>query len=239
MKNKAGELTSLDYLFIKAKRQSISQNLTDVNYSLQNKFNLLKMIMNYSVDFDVNTDIEMQGLENRDIKDSPYIESLKLNYDLAKAKIKIEKSNLLPDLSFNYFLGTNFYNSSKFYHGFEAGISIPLFFKSQKAKVEASRIASMACKNRTEFETGMLETRQTSLINTRKNLGELINYFNNEGQKLYNEIIRNARVSFENGEIDYFKYSNNIETALQIKLDYLDNLVKYTDVTLELKYLTK
>jgi hypothetical protein len=46
-------------------------------------------------------------------------------------------------------------------------------------------------------------------------------------------------LSFENGMIDYTKFAASIETALQIKLDYFDNVFKYNQATLELNYLSE
>jgi cobalt-zinc-cadmium resistance protein CzcA len=51
--------------------------------------------------------------------------------------------------------------------------------------------------------------------------------------------MRTAKLSFENGEIDFYKFATSTETALQIKLDYLNNLTNYNKVTLELIYLSK
>ena len=77
------------------------------------------------------------------------------------------------------------------------------------------------------------------MLNTHFKLKELINYYNETGDKLYNEIYRTAKLSFENGEIDYLKFVTSIETALRIRLDYLNNLIDYNNVTLELNYLSK
>lgn len=66
-----------------------------------------------------------------------------------------------------------------------------------------------------------------------------MDYYNQTGGNLYNEIIRAARLSFENGEIDFLKFATSTETALQIRLDYLNNLINYTNVTLDLNYISK
>jgi cobalt-zinc-cadmium resistance protein CzcA len=67
---------------------------------------------------------------------------------------------------------------------------------------------------------------------------ELLDLYDTSGSKLVNEIFRTAQLSFENGMIDYTRFAASIETALQIKLDYFDNVMKYTEITLELNYLS-
>jgi hypothetical protein len=54
---------------------------------------------------------------------------------------------------------------------------------------------------------------------------------------LHDEIIRAAFKSYQSGEIDLFKFTNSYENAVQIKLDYLDNVFRYNSIILEQKYL--
>ena len=74
------------------------------------------------------------------------------------------------------------------------------------------------------------------LMNAHLKFRERLNYYNGEGSHLYDEITRTARISFNAGEIDFFRFAASMETALQIKLDYLDNLQEYNRVTLMLNY---
>ena len=80
------------------------------------------------------------------------------------------------------------------------------------------------------------------LIASGKNVNEykeLLELHDTSGNRLVNEIFRTAQLSFENGMIDYTKFAASIETALQIKLDYFDNVFKYNQATLELNYLSE
>ena len=96
-----------------------------------------------------------------------------------------------------------------------------------------------ATKNLTEYEIELLKVKQKELLSSHLKLKELIDYYNETGGNLYNEITRTATLSFENGEIDFLKFATSTETALQIRLDYLNNLLNYTNVTLELNYISK
>lgn len=83
---------------------------------------------------------------------------LRLQNNYNEAVIKIEKNKMLPDLSLNYFTGTNSYEKARYYHGFQVGLAIPLFFGSQKSKIESSRIYLNAYQLITENEI-VLENR--------------------------------------------------------------------------------
>jgi len=239
VRNSKGDITNLDLLTIKAKQQQVKNQLNEIKYNLENSIAKLKTLMGYDSSFVVSPEITVLPLAEKAIESSSYFLWLKNQEALSIANISIEKNKLMPDISFNYFLGTNSYENAQRYHGFEAGISIPIFFNAQKAKIKASKFAMNATKNLAEYEIDLLKVKQKELLSSHLKLKELIDYYNEIGGNLYNEITRTARLSFENGEIDFLKFATSTETALQIRLDYLNNLINYTNVTLELNYISK
>jgi cobalt-zinc-cadmium resistance protein CzcA len=40
------------------------------------------------------------------------------------------------------------------------------------------------------------------------------------------------------GEIDFFRFVMSIENALELKINYLENVAKFNQVALEINYLT-
>ncbi|MDD4778376.1 MAG: TolC family protein, partial [Fermentimonas sp.] len=237
LSNRTGSMSNLDLLNISAKQQQISLRLKGVRYNIDNTYKQLKNLMGYDSSFVVSPEIRVIDLTNRLINSTPYYQLLRNREALSAANIGVEKKRLLPDISFDYFLGTNFFDQSRYYHGFEAGLSIPIFAGAQRAKIKAARLAMDATHYFSEYEIQLLEIKQVNLLNSHMRLKEQLDYFNNTGSQLYDEIFRAAGLSFENGEIDFFRYATSIETALQIKLDYLNNLLEYSRVTLELNYL--
>ena len=239
LRNSKGDISNLDLLNIKAKRQQIKQQLSEIKYGIDNSYSKLKTRLGSAENFYVSKEIPTLNYIDINIENTAYAKWLRMNDELGNSQIGIEKNKLLPDFSFNYFLGTNNFENAKYYHGFEAGIAIPLFFNAQKSKIKASKIALNANKYFSEYEIELLKNKQKELLNSQLKLKELIEYYNESGGKLYDEISRTAGLSFENGEIDFFKFATSIETALQIKFDHLSNLMNYNNVTLELNYLTK
>ncbi len=239
LRNSKGDISNLDLLNIKAKRQQIKQQLNETRYNFHNTYSKLKLLMGYDSSFVVSEEIQVINSTNINIDSINFLLWLNNKQALSKANIRIEKNKLLPDISLNYFVGTNSFENSKYYHGIELGISIPLFYNAQNSKIKASEIAFDATNYFSEYEVELLKTKQKELLNTQEKLKELLDYYNQNGNKLYDEIIRTANLSFENGEIDFFKFATISETALQIKLDYLNNLINYNIATLELNYLSK
>ena len=64
-----------------------------------------------------------------------------------------------------------------------------------------------------------------------------LNYYSESGEKLAAEILKTANSSYKHGEIDFFQYIQSLETGLQIKIDYLNQVNIYNQIALELNYL--
>ncbi len=239
VRNSKGDITNLDLLTIKAKQQQIKTQLNEIKYSRENALAKLKTLMGSDSSFVVSQDVSVLPLTEKAIELSPFFLWLKYLEAQSVVNISIEKNKLMPDISFNCFLGTNSHENAKEYYGFEAGLSIPIFFNAQKAKIKASKFAMNATKNLAEYEVQLLKMKQKELLSSRLKLRELLDYYDETGSNLFNEITRTARLSFENGEIDFLKFATTTETALQIRLDYLKNLLDYTSVTLEINYISK
>lgn len=67
---------------------------------------------------------------------------------------------------------------------------------------------------------------------------ESIQYYEHAGKHLAAELIRSAQKSYAAGEIDFFRFVQSVDSAIEIELNYLDDLYKYNEVVLEINYLT-
>lgn len=233
-----GEINKLDFLTIKAKEQQARNKRIEIKYELDYSFNTLKTMIACDSLPAIPEKIEMISIDEKDIESSSYVLRLKNQEELHRTNIRIERNKLMPDVSFNYFQGTNFYENSKIYHGFEAGVSFPIFFKAQKSKIKASKIALLANQNLVTYELDLLKIKRNKLFNEYQKLKNQIGSYHEIGNNLFIEIINIASLSFEKGEIDFLKFATSSEAALQIKIDYLDTLIQFNKVTLELNYIS-
>ena len=67
---------------------------------------------------------------------------------------------------------------------------------------------------------------------------ESISYYEQTGKQLAAELIRFAEKSYVAGEIDFFRFVQSVESAVEIELNYLDNLSNYNEMVLEINFLT-
>ena len=233
-----GDISQLDLLNIRARQQQGRLDLNGTNYGIRNYQQKLKTLMNFDDDFTIPAEIEIISTEEVDIESNPAVQLLKLEDAYGKAVISIEKNRMLPDLSLNYFAGTNRYENSNFYHGFQFGVSVPLFFGSQRSRIESSKISLTAQQLITENEIKTLRNILNEFKRDELRYRESIEFYNNSGKLLHDEILRTALKSYQSGEIDLFKFTNSFENAVKIKLDYLDNVLSLNAIILEQMYLS-
>jgi len=234
-----GDISRLELLNVKAKKNQISTVLNSLLLEKTNAYKHLKYLMNYNEDFTVSTEQEILPIISSPPDSLPVFFALQAESDYSKSLISVEKNKMLPDISFNYFLGTNKYENGKYYHGFQVGLAVPLFYRSYKANVDASRISYMAQSMTVENEKLRIQTQLNELMNEHIRYNELIIQYHTTNEPLMQEIMKTALKSFQLGEINFYQFVSSYETALQIEIEYLDNLLKYNQTVTEIMFFTK
>ena len=85
---------------------------------------------------------------------------------------------------------------------------------------------------------GRLYSLKEILLKEISQIQNSLNYYENEGTELSDEILKTAQISFKNGEIDFFQYIQSLESAYDIKLGYLDKLKEYNQSVININFLT-
>jgi len=83
----------------------------------------------------------------------------------------------------------------------------------------------------------MLKSRAENIMSDIRKYDEVLKQYEELGKKTADEIIKYARLAYEQGDIDFHTYFSSLEEAINIELDYLDNLDGYNQAVLELNYL--
>jgi heavy metal efflux system protein len=234
-----GDVSNLDLMNMKVKKNQVEFVLKSIKSDIDKVYFKLKTLMNYQNDFDINLTIEVLPEISILIDSIPDYQLFILNNTFSEALIQIEKRSLLPDFSVNYFLGTNWYSDALYYQGFEVGLAVPILFGSQKAKINAAKIAYNSQILLAENERNTLNSRLNELIKDRLKYKQLIDYYNESAKLLSDEILRTSIKSYEKGEIGFFQFINSYETAVNIQIGFIENIFLYNSKSLELQYFTK
>ncbi|WP_149274144.1 CusA/CzcA family heavy metal efflux RND transporter [Pareuzebyella sediminis] len=169
--------------------------------------------------------------------DTPELEYYDTMIGLASAEQRLETQRLLPDISLNYFQGTNSALDGHLY-GYQVGLKIPLLFGGNASRIKASKIAEQRAVEQAKDYEKRLKSRASLLLNEYRKHDEALSYYKEEGATLSDEILKTATVSFKNGEIDFFQYIQSLENAYEIQLEFLNSLNQYNQTVIQLNYLT-
>jgi len=233
-----GGISLLERLNAEAKKQEIALKNRKLEYDIEIALNELKSLMQTDTPFivpfeplkkftvNIDTSMHLAMILNEQI------------VNVENARLKAEKNNYLPDINLAYYNGRNSYAKSKNYNGYMFGIGIPLFFGEKKSRVNARKI-SLQIAMEQQYNLNIAYQKKIDELNHQlKKYNESLNYYNNVGEKLYIEIINNAQKSYDAGEIDIYRYLISMDTAMDIKLEYLFNLWQSNKITLEINYFT-
>jgi cobalt-zinc-cadmium resistance protein CzcA len=233
------DVNYLEVLNIRAKRNQLSLRLGALRKDTDNAYHLLQSLMNYKKDFHISDSLKPLPHLQVSYDTFPVFQLFEFQKKHHNALVRIEKNKAAPDFTLEYFLGTNTYDDAKYYQGFEIGVAIPLFFGSHQANIKSAKISSNSYEMESEFQIGQLLNKIAELENNlNKYYSFLLNY-QTQGNELYQEIIRTALVSYNAGSIAYYEFVISYESALEMQLEYLENLYNYNRTACELQYFTE
>ncbi|WP_458628531.1 CusA/CzcA family heavy metal efflux RND transporter [Winogradskyella sp. PC D3.3] len=231
-----GETNYLETITAQSKQKQLQtlykQALQDVAFSKEQ----LKAIVQVDSIAIIDQDLEKLVIDRPSLTNNSGLLYFEHAENYQDALYKSEKQSLLPDLSFEYFQGTNSQLNDQL-RGYQFGIKIPLLFFGNSSKIKASKIAKEIITEQKQDYKVQLSSEYQSLLTTLNKYEEAINYYDTQGKRLKNEIIKTANRTFKEGEIDFFQYIQSIETAKDIELSYLDNLNAYNQTVININHL--
>ncbi|WP_304199164.1 CusA/CzcA family heavy metal efflux RND transporter [Flavobacterium alvei] len=232
-----GETNYLEKITAQAKFRKISTTLSQLENDKKAQYEILQSLVQSEDKIVINSNqiepIFKVTNETSKLLYSSYLESITNNY---KNQISLQKQHWLPDLNLDYFQGKNSGLSQSLY-GFQVGVGIPLFYFGNKAKSKVAQLELQSWEQQKLNEEQKIDKYINQKMNELAKFQEAINYYNQYGKKLSEEIIKVGNRSYKQGEIDFFQYIQSLENATAIQVDYLDNVLQFNKTQLDLQYL--
>ena len=232
-----GETNYLEKITAEAKFRQIRTKLFQIDKAKAAQFELLQSLVQSDEkivieSLEIKPLINLKNTSSKELYTS-YLESVTKKY---KSNESLQKQNWLPNLNLEYFQGKNTGISQSLY-GFQVGLSVPILFNGNIAKSKVAKLESQAWEQQKQNE----QTKIDAYINQKNNeliqFQQAINYYNEYGKKVSDEIIKVANSSYKNGEIDFFQYILSLENATSIQVEYLDAVIQYNKTQLDLQYI--
>jgi cobalt-zinc-cadmium resistance protein CzcA len=180
-----------------------------------------------------------------DLEQSPRIQFLQQQKQIASANTQFQKSKLSPDLILGYNntsirgIGADdkYYSASKRFHAVQVGVGIPLFNGAQKARINASKVNESIADNSYLLGLQTLQKeKETALIDYQKFL-QTANWYEQTALKSAEVISSTATKQFVNGDINYLEWVMLTNQSVTIKSQYLDVIKSLNEAINQLNYL--
>ncbi|MEQ9164686.1 MAG: CusA/CzcA family heavy metal efflux RND transporter, partial [Fulvivirga sp.] len=233
-----GESNYLEKLTAETKKKEVSLQLHQIRESIQKSYIHLNQWLQSDSSYLVKDRILNRiALTPLDTLAHPALLYYSDAIGLSDRALVLEKQKLLPDLNISVFQGTNNGTGTRSYSGFQLGVGIPLWYGAQKSKINASKTEAFILATESEnYKIQLLSKYQTLQSDLRKH-EEGLNYYESTGKKLSKETLFHAVQAFQNGEINFLQYTQLLDNAKSIEVNYLTTLFQYNMTVIEANYL--
>ncbi|MCB2196856.1 MAG: CusA/CzcA family heavy metal efflux RND transporter [Bacteroidetes bacterium] len=243
LKYELGESNLLELTLAETEYASSKNELLKTTEQLIIAENNLKQIMNVDGDFLPESDslaiYQLPASQNPNERFTSssitnYYENL---YQQENIKYSVERSKYFPEISAGYF-NQQIDNVGGF-TGWSVGVSIPLWFLPQNAKVQASKIEREKALNNYEYQKFNVNKEIENLVIHLDQIQNDLIYYHENALKKATLLKNTAQTQFEKEEIEYLEYLQSIKAAQEIYLGYLESLLNYNNTAIELEFYTK
>lgn len=186
--------------------------------------------------------------QDSDYSGNPVIlKQLEQQKSIELAKLKAEKSKLLPTFNIGYnnssMFGTGaddqFYDRSARFHSGMIGVGIPLFNGAQKSLIEGQKINQLIAENNFEVGSRNLKNQYHSLFSEYEKLKNETDYYKTKGLQNAETIFKTANRLYYEGEINYLEWSILTNQSLDIQNKMIDTQKLLNEKIIQLNNLTE
>ena len=167
---------------------------------------------------------------------------------IAEAETALQRASRLPDFTLGYFnqslMGTpkptnstDLATAFDRFHGVQAGISIPIFGKPYRARIQAAELTRQARQNQLTLRQRTLEGDVAAALTEAGKWRESLAYYQSAALPQAGQIVRQANRAYTAGEIGYVEFLQAIGTGNEIQIGYLQTLNDYNQAVLRLEQL--
>ncbi|MFP5438802.1 MAG: CusA/CzcA family heavy metal efflux RND transporter [Bacteroidia bacterium] len=253
LKFKTGEIGSLENTTARAKQLELEQQIKQHETLIRVEKSKMKNLLGLKEDFTV-ADTSYAIMPAFALADSVRVShnaNLQLalkDVDIAKANEKVEKSALLPDFTLGYFIQSMRgnqdvkgipvnYDGALRFNGLSAGIAIPIFAGSSVSRIKAAKTGVEARQLSADYLKAKLQSQYIQEMEQLQTFESMINYYTNTALPNAKIISNNSSKAYLNGDISYVEYVQGLETALGIRMNYINAINNYNQVIINIEYL--
>lgn len=149
----------------------------------------------------------------------------------SQAQVRVERSRFFPEISAGY-INQNILPDKRL-DAWKVGISVPLFFNTQRSKLRQAKYEAVIARNDTEANIRTLNNKLEELSADLSRYGETIDFYTSSALPEAEALLRSARLQLQESETDVSEFIQSMNSALEIKRAYTEALYLYNVAVLE------
>lgn len=186
------------------------------------------------------------ALDSISMSVNPQLLYLQQQMDISTHERKVANARVLPDITVGYFnqtligtLNTAGEKASRNvrFDGFLVGLSLPLWFAPQTAKVKAARLNEERTQKIYEYNQSVVQGQWQRAVQEYIKNSNSVQYYATSALKNADLLLAQAEAAFRGGEIDYTDYWLSIKNATQIEEAYLASVNNLNQSVINLEFL--
>jgi cobalt-zinc-cadmium resistance protein CzcA len=159
------------------------------------------------------------------------------------------RSRLLPDFTIGFnsqsLIGPQvvdnqerYFTASTRFNYLNAGITLPLFFRSQTARIEASKLEYIRAGKVLDQFNLQLDAAVRDAETEVEKYNESLAFYEGDAIRNAETIIRTADEQFRSGDIDFLQWVLLVDQGIAIQTEYLNVLTRYNEAVIHLLDIT-
>ncbi|GAB3760781.1 CusA/CzcA family heavy metal efflux RND transporter [Spirosoma pomorum] len=184
---------------------------------------------------------------------NPTLALLQQQVTIAEGQIAVEQARLRPDYVVGYFnqslIGTQtidgsngvpqdrYFGGGKRFQGVQAGISIPVFQRAQRARIESARLGQQLAEASLAYNQRNLQGELAAAVQEIRKQQTSLAYYEQTGLPVARRLAEGAEKAFRAGEAGYLEYAQALTRSYQARTTYLDTINHYNQAVVALEQL--
>lgn len=249
-----GEAGSMEVLQAQQARTAVGTQILQAHNELRQLQSQMQQLMDttqvITPTLDPYTQLTLPAVGTGAFSHSVWANALQRTMEADEQRLQQARREFLPSFSVGMraqmvLPGLNPYNvdRSRFrggnWMGFELGMSVPLFYGAQKARVQAARtdiaLGQMQYRQRQRLADNALLQARTELENAQRTL----QHYQHQVVPQTMQIAALARTAYSHGEITYTECAQATQSVLEQTLASIDALAQYNRAVLQIRYLNQ
>ncbi|MFN8294133.1 MAG: CusA/CzcA family heavy metal efflux RND transporter [Chitinophagales bacterium] len=241
LRYQTGDTKKVDVSTARAKQGEINLLLKQNQVHIENTHQSLLALLNNQMPITIAVEENFQPMQLSNLPDStalanhPSVQLLHQNAQIAAQAKRVEQAQALPDFTFGYtnqsltgFQTINgqeqYFNAHNRFNYGNVGVSIPLSFGATIAKVKSHQYTQQAAEAGAKQQQKELAAHLQNAINQYRQDVQQFTYYRQSALPNAEAIVEAAQLGYKTGNTDYVEYLYALQTATDIRLNYLKSI---------------